>query len=357
MEEGVKNINVNSLGVGDLERLLDGFPWYAHARQILLYKLAQMGEECFNQKFRDYAAFLHSRETVYFKTRDILNGKIEIDLSETNFISDAGVVQRQRKAEALSLPKKEEEIAVAKSNIAGRRDIKDDRIGSLHMIVNKSNSVFPEEPKPLVVNIEMQPEVNLEEQSQRSIKEPGKTEEPEGRVELMEHIELTERAEPEEFVVLTECVDSLELVDEGIELDEAENMQAAVPSDAELISVEGDIAIEQQAIDFDELKNEQYNGAPEKPRIYILGGDYFSREDFEQLKEEEKPEISYTDQEPIMSTEDFESPEFCTETLAKIYAEQGYYEQAIDVYAKLILLYPEKSTYFATLVNEIKLKN
>jgi tetratricopeptide (TPR) repeat protein len=53
---------------------------------------------------------------------------------------------------------------------------------------------------------------------------------------------------------------------------------------------------------------------------------------------------------------DFDSLDFVTETLAKIYADQGYYDKAIEVYAKLILLYPEKSTYFATLVNEIKSK-
>ena len=55
--------------------------------------------------------------------------------------------------------------------------------------------------------------------------------------------------------------------------------------------------------------------------------------------------------------EDRDIDDFYTETLARIYAEQGYYEEAIKVYAKLILLYPEKSAYFATLVNEVKSKN
>ncbi|NLA16266.1 MAG: hypothetical protein GX877_07010 [Bacteroidales bacterium] len=49
--------------------------------------------------------------------------------------------------------------------------------------------------------------------------------------------------------------------------------------------------------------------------------------------------------------------EFVTETLAKIYAAQGYHKLAIDCYAKLILLYPEKSAYFASLVEEIKQKS
>jgi hypothetical protein len=43
-----------------------------------------------------------------------------------------------------------------------------------------------------------------------------------------------------------------------------------------------------------------------------------------------------------------------TETLAQIYAEQGYYEQAKHIYSKLILAYPEKSAYFATLIQKIE---
>jgi len=48
--------------------------------------------------------------------------------------------------------------------------------------------------------------------------------------------------------------------------------------------------------------------------------------------------------------------DFITETLARIYAEQGYHKLAIACYGKLILLYPEKSVYFASLVQEIKQK-
>ena len=43
-----------------------------------------------------------------------------------------------------------------------------------------------------------------------------------------------------------------------------------------------------------------------------------------------------------------------TETLAQIYAQQGYYQQAIEVYSKLSLLYPEKSAYFASRIEKIK---
>jgi len=43
-----------------------------------------------------------------------------------------------------------------------------------------------------------------------------------------------------------------------------------------------------------------------------------------------------------------------TETLANIYAEQGMYVKAIEVYKKLILRFPEKKSYFATQIKELE---
>jgi hypothetical protein len=65
----------------------------------------------------------------------------------------------------------------------------------------------------------------------------------------------------------------------------------------------------------------------------------------------EKPEHPIEDiSKPFVE----ESGGFVTETLARIYINQGYYSKAIDIYEKLSLKYPEKSSYFATQIEKIK---
>ena len=49
-----------------------------------------------------------------------------------------------------------------------------------------------------------------------------------------------------------------------------------------------------------------------------------------------------------------ENDDLVTETLASIYAQQGYYKKAIQIFEKLSLKYPEKSTYFAGHIEKIK---
>ncbi len=130
---------------------------------------------------------------------------------------------------------------------------------------------------------------------------------------------------------------------------------------------------------YDILENKTANDAPEEgnvidfvaispaarenePQYILAGADYFSPEELRSVGESDfKP--GRGDALPVSSDfmdetsiPEFDLSDFYTETLARIYAEQGYYDEAIKVYAKLILLYPEKSAYFATLVDEIKLK-
>ena len=97
----------------------------------------------------------------------------------------------------------------------------------------------------------------------------------------------------------------------------------------------------------------------EKRKVYVVGGDFFSQEDYDKVRTSEDNIFSAyaarARQERVASEEDSGADlGIYTETLAEIYASQGYYDQAIKIYSKLILAYPEKNTYFATLIEKLK---
>ena len=93
-------------------------------------------------------------------------------------------------------------------------------------------------------------------------------------------------------------------------------------------------------------------------KVHVVGGDYFSIEDYEQVRHAGDNVFSRyaakaREEAPVhngMSAVEFD---LYTETLAQIYAEQGYYEQAKHIYSKLILAYPEKNAYFAALIQKL----
>ena len=122
-------------------------------------------------------------------------------------------------------------------------------------------------------------------------------------------------------------------------------------------------------------------------KAVVVGGDYFTQEQYDLIKEEgygrfglgaavtrtSAAELSVTADAGLSAAEDprpsaadglapsfsgdaspaLDDTDFCTETLAEIYAEQGYYDRARDIYSKLLLAYPEKNTYFAALIEKL----
>ena len=122
---------------------------------------------------------------------------------------------------------------------------------------------------------------------------------------------------------------------------------------------------EQAVLEKEEEKNRQ--------KIVITGSDYFASDEFTintTLDDPiarfiiEKPKINpYTSpllgislEEPTVRIRPFESVDIVTETLAKVYEEQGVYNLALETYEKLILLDRKKSAYFADRIKKMKSK-
>ena len=94
-------------------------------------------------------------------------------------------------------------------------------------------------------------------------------------------------------------------------------------------------------------------------RIVVVGGDYFSQNQYNEVRRKEDGFFSNfkakgdSDDVKAIELEDGDLGDFCTETLAQIYVEQEYYDKAKEIYSKLSLRYPEKSVYFAALIENL----
>ncbi len=102
-------------------------------------------------------------------------------------------------------------------------------------------------------------------------------------------------------------------------------------------------------------ENEPVKEKPVQRTVHVVGGDYFSLADYEAVRNTgdnifRNHSAKSVRQEPAVH--DSEVVVY-TETLAQIYLEQGYPEQAKRIYSKLILAYPEKNAYFAALIAKI----
>lgn len=96
-------------------------------------------------------------------------------------------------------------------------------------------------------------------------------------------------------------------------------------------------------------------------QVYVIGGDYFSAEQYASARKDDDNIFSsfagntYGESTVENSFEETaDSADFCTEELAKVYLEQGYPDKAKEIYSKLSLRIPEKSIYFASLIEKIE---
>ena len=93
-------------------------------------------------------------------------------------------------------------------------------------------------------------------------------------------------------------------------------------------------------------------------KVFVVGGDYFSQEAYDKVRRSDdnvfsRYAVKAKSERPAEGADSPISFDIYTETLAQIYAEQGYFEQAKEIYSKLILAYPEKNAYFAALIQKL----
>jgi hypothetical protein len=66
------------------------------------------------------------------------------------------------------------------------------------------------------------------------------------------------------------------------------------------------------------------------------------------------PKVTFFNPADKVAASSFDAEEIVSETLAQLYYRQGNIQKAIKIYEKLILLYPEKSSYFAAQIKKLE---
>ena len=100
-------------------------------------------------------------------------------------------------------------------------------------------------------------------------------------------------------------------------------------------------------------------------KVHVVGGDYFSQAEYDQARQSgdslPRPAAaaaSTSGEEGKSSRSESATSDlanrFCTEALAEIFAEQGFTAEAKRIYSRLVLEFPEKSAYFAALIEKLE---
>ena len=97
---------------------------------------------------------------------------------------------------------------------------------------------------------------------------------------------------------------------------------------------------------------------PER-KVHVVGGDYFSQSQYNDVRRKDDNIFTRFAVKPRSggNREDRSGSDiadrYATETLAEIFAEQGCIEEARRIYSRLLLDNPEKSAYFASLIDKL----
>jgi hypothetical protein len=291
-------VQVNRQMIGEVYELIDIFPYFQSAHMLLLKGLQNNADVKFEKQLRNSSIHIADREVLYYllnRKPALLTSKEEV-ISEVQLTGDNGLDHQQTVIESARNSDQLISEIEKSSGVEQKEQTEEFQQLHSHSILISSVAETTESEEVMLV---MDEETGTDD-DRIFYMDPG-------------------------FAV-PDYSDLLELdSDEGRSLKDEDNDNRQEPTESE--SGRKKNLLQSELIDKFIQANPRIE--PVKDPSRIPTGD-ISR--------------------PFTETEGV----FVTETLARIYINQGYYSKAIDIYKELSLKFPEKSSYFATQIELVK---
>ncbi len=296
MESGTQ---IDRQMIGELNDLISIFPYFQSAHMLLLKALRDSSDVRFENQLRNSAIHVGDREILYyFLKNEALEEGISQDISEVKVISLPREVDSQQTV--IETGKNSEEIISEIEKSSGEKDSEDQyRTGEDNFC------------RSILISTELD-----DEEYEHSI------------------FVINEESPPPEEKIF--------FMDPGF----------SIPEESDLLELDVDNYASKKLVEVVEVQpHEEVN---EKESRKQLQADLIEK--FITANPRIEPQKEKSDQpfEDISKPFVEERESFITETLARIYINQGYYSKAMDIYEKLSLKFPEKSSYFATQIERVK---
>ncbi len=297
-------IPVNKSVLGEVYELIDLFPYFQSAHMLLLKGLKDNDDIKFGKQLRNSAVHIADREVLYYLLKN----------------------------DKPSEPEQEKTIVEPVPDIEAISDLTTETQQTVIESARNSELLISEIEKDTGEPKSEEKDGNFSEGTGHSVFMAGSSENMES-ASVMLIVDENEQGEEEKIFFM----------DPGFSISEQE----------ELLELDSDVKPYEPAA-----------AGSEKGEVII---DEKSKESRRQLQTElidkfiiANPRIEPGKVKSDQPQEDLSKPHieerggFVTETLARIYINQGYYSRAIDIYEKLSLKFPEKSSYFAAQIEKVK---